>query len=92
MRAADTLRLHPDDDGSEIVLDSYQASVVAEYADLCDAVRGSDKRREQLKAGIVTQSAKKRASLVHKNETTDWMKSILSSRAVACRRCPARPK
>lgn len=53
LRAADTLRLHPDDDGSEIVLDAYQAGVVAEYADLCDAARGSDKRRDQLKAQIV---------------------------------------
>ena len=42
-------------------------------------VKALNERREQLKAGIVTQSAKKRASLVHKNETTDWMKSILSS-------------
>lgn len=53
LRAADTLRLHPDDDGSEIVLDSWQADVVREYADLCDAARGSDKRRDQLKAQIV---------------------------------------
>lgn len=53
LRAADTLRLHPDDDGSEIVLDAYQAGVVAEYADLCDAAKGSDKRRDQLKAQIV---------------------------------------
>ena len=42
-------------------------------------VKALNERREQLKAGIVTQSAKKRASLVHKNETTDWMKGILSS-------------
>jgi len=42
-------------------------------------VKALNERREQLKAGIVTQSAKKRASLVRKNETTDWMKGILSS-------------
>lgn len=34
-------------------------------------------RREQLKAGIITSSAKKRASLVRKNETTDKMRSTL---------------
>lgn len=42
-------------------------------------VKALNERREQLKAGIVTQSAKKRASLVRKNETTDWMRGILSS-------------
>ncbi|MFM5924968.1 MAG: type II secretion system F family protein [Novosphingobium sp.] len=42
-------------------------------------VKALNERREQLKAGIVTQSAKKRASLVRKNETTDKMKDTLSS-------------
>ncbi|HOB12805.1 MAG TPA: type II secretion system F family protein [Novosphingobium sp.] len=42
-------------------------------------VKALNERREQLKAGIVTQSAKKRASLVRKTETTDKMKDTLSS-------------
>ena len=42
-------------------------------------VKALNDRREQLKAGIVTQTAKKRAKLVRKNETTDKMKDTLSS-------------
>jgi tight adherence protein C len=42
-------------------------------------VKALNDRREQLKAGIVTHSAKKRASLVRKNETTDKMKDTLNS-------------
>ena len=42
-------------------------------------VKSLNERREQLKAGIVTQTAKKRASLVRKNETTDKMRDTLSS-------------
>jgi len=42
-------------------------------------VKALNERREQLKAGIVTSNAKKRASLVRKNETTDKMKDTLQS-------------
>ncbi|WP_088307169.1 type II secretion system F family protein [Novosphingobium sp. B 225] len=42
-------------------------------------VKALNERREQLKAGIVTQTAKKRASLVRKTETTDKMRDTLSS-------------
>jgi tight adherence protein C len=42
-------------------------------------VKALNDRREQLKAGIVTATAKKRASLVRKNETTDKMRDTLSS-------------
>lgn len=42
-------------------------------------VKALNERREQLKAGIITHTAKKRASLVRKNETTDKMRSTLSS-------------
>ncbi|MEQ1494168.1 MAG: type II secretion system F family protein [Novosphingobium sp.] len=42
-------------------------------------VKALNDRREQLKSGIVTQSAKKRASLVRNTETTDKMKDTLSS-------------
>ena len=42
-------------------------------------VKALNDRREELKAGIMTQSAKKRASLVRKNETTDKMKEMLNT-------------
>ncbi|MFC0588464.1 type II secretion system F family protein [Novosphingobium aquiterrae] len=42
-------------------------------------VKALNERREQLKSGIVTQSAKKRAKIVRKNETTDKMRDTLSS-------------
>ena len=42
-------------------------------------VKALNERREQLKAGIITQTAKKRAKLVRKSETTDKMKDTLSS-------------
>ncbi len=40
-------------------------------------VKALNERREQLKSGIVTSSARKRASLVRKNEATDRMRSML---------------
>ena len=40
-------------------------------------VKALNARREQLKAGIVTATAKKRQSLVRKSETTDKMKDTL---------------
>ena len=39
----------------------------------------NDERREQLKAGITASTAKKRAKIVHKNDTTDKMRSTLQS-------------
>ena len=42
-------------------------------------VKALNERREQLKAGITTSSAKKRASLVRKTDTTDKMRDTLSS-------------
>ncbi|MEY4472647.1 MAG: hypothetical protein RL671_951 [Pseudomonadota bacterium] len=42
-------------------------------------VKALNERRDQLKSGIVTQTAKKRASLVRKSETADKMKDTLSS-------------
>ncbi|MFM2301348.1 MAG: hypothetical protein RLZZ84_1084 [Pseudomonadota bacterium] len=41
-------------------------------------VKALNERREQLKAGIVTLTAKKRASLVRKNQTTDRMRELLA--------------
>lgn len=40
-------------------------------------VKALNERRDELKSGILTQSARKRASLVRKSETTDWMKEAL---------------
>ncbi len=42
-------------------------------------VKSLNERRDQLKSGIITQTAKKRASLVRKNETADKMKDTLSA-------------
>ncbi len=42
-------------------------------------VKALNERREQLKAGIVASAGKRRAKLNQKNETTDRMRSVLSS-------------
>jgi len=42
-------------------------------------VKSLNARREELKAGVITASAKKRASIVRKSETTDKLKDSLSS-------------
>ncbi len=41
-------------------------------------VKALNDRREQLKAGITASTAKRRAKLVQKNETTDQMRALLS--------------
>lgn len=42
-------------------------------------VKALNDRREQLKAGIITQTAKKRAQLIRKNETTDKVRETLAT-------------
>ncbi|MET0588453.1 MAG: type II secretion system F family protein [Novosphingobium sp.] len=42
-------------------------------------VKALNERREQLKSGIITNTARKRVSIVRKNETTDRLSSLLSS-------------
>ena len=42
-------------------------------------VKALNERREQLKAGIIASTGKRRAKLVKKNQTTDQMRSFLSS-------------
>ncbi|AUW59874.1 pilus assembly protein TadC [Sphingobium sp. SCG-1] len=42
-------------------------------------VKALNERREQLKAGITASTAKRRAKLVQKNQTTDRMRSLLSN-------------
>jgi tight adherence protein C len=55
----------------------YAATTVRDP--MAKRVKALNERREQLKAGIVTTNAKRRAKLTQKNETTDRMKSLLSS-------------
>jgi tight adherence protein C len=42
-------------------------------------VKALNERREQLKAGITASTGKRRAKIVHQNDTTDRMHSLLSS-------------
>jgi len=55
----------------------YTATTVRDP--MAGRVKALSERREQLKAGIVASSGKRRAKLTQKNETTDRMKSLLSS-------------
>ncbi len=55
----------------------YAATTVRDP--MAKRVKALNERREQLKAGIVAPTAKRRAKLNQKNETTDRMKSFLSS-------------
>src|SRR3954468_21952776 len=45
-------------------------------------VKALNDRREQLKAGITASTSKRRAKLVQKNDTTDRIRSLLSSMKV----------
>jgi tight adherence protein C len=60
-----------------VMLAIYAAVTVRDP--MAKRVKALAERREQLKAGIVTGSAKKRASLIRKNETTDRLKGTLQS-------------
>jgi tight adherence protein C len=42
-------------------------------------VKALNERREQLKAGIVASTSKRRAKLTNQNETTDRMRTLLKS-------------
>lgn len=55
----------------------YAASTVRDP--MARRVKALNERREQLKAGITASTAKKRARLVRKNETTDRMRKFLGS-------------
>ena len=55
----------------------YMATTVRDP--MAARVKALNERREQLKAGIVASTGKRRAKLTNKNETTDRMKSLLSS-------------
>jgi tight adherence protein C len=70
--------------GSLLVAVAAMAVMLAIYAavtvrdPMAKRVKALNERREQLKAGIVTASAKKRQSIVRRNETTDQLRSFLS--------------
>jgi tight adherence protein C len=55
----------------------YTATTVRDP--MAGRVKALNERREQLKAGIVASTGKRRAKLTQKNETTDRIKSLLSS-------------
>lgn len=59
-----------------VFLAIYAAVTVSDP--MAKRVKALNERREQLKAGITASTAKKRVSLVKKNETTDQMRVILS--------------
>ncbi len=63
-----------------VILAIYAAVTVKDP--MAKRVKALNERREELKAGIVTASAKKRASLVRKTDTTDAMKERLEGMKV----------
>ena len=60
-----------------VVVAIYAATTV--HDPMIRRVRILNERREQLKAGITASTAKRRAKLVRKNETTNRMRGMLSS-------------
>ena len=60
-----------------VIIAIYAAATVRNP--MAKRVKALNERREQLKVGITTSTAKRRAKLVNKNETTDKMRSFLSS-------------
>ena len=63
-----------------VMLAVYAAVTVKDP--MAKRVKALNDRREELKAGIVTATAKKRQSLVRKSETTDKMREALSGMKV----------
>jgi tight adherence protein C len=71
--------------GSILVAVAAMAVMLAIYAavtvrdPMAKRVKALNERREQLKAGIVTASARKRTSIVRRNQTTDQIRGFLES-------------
>ncbi len=63
-----------------VMMAIYAAATVRDP--MAKRVKALNERREQLKAGIVTASTKRRAKLTQTNETRDRMKSLLGSMRV----------
>jgi len=55
----------------------YAASTVRDP--MARRVKALNERREQLKAGITASTGKRRTKIVHQNDTTDRMRSLLSA-------------
>ncbi|RJF86129.1 type II secretion system F family protein [Sphingomonas cavernae] len=60
-----------------ILVAIYAATTVRDP--MAKRVKSLNERREQLKAGIVASTSKRRAKLVHQSETTDRIRSFLKS-------------
>jgi tight adherence protein C len=60
-----------------VLLAIYAAITVRDP--MAKRVKALNERREQLKAGIVTSSARKRTSIVRRNQTTDQIRGFLES-------------
>ncbi len=58
----------------------YAATTVRDP--MAKRVKALNDRREQLKAGIVASTSKRRAKLQNKSETADWIRSLLASMKV----------
>jgi len=63
-----------------VILAIYAAITVRDP--MAKRVKALNERREELKAGIITASAKKRTSLIRKSEATDRMRETLASMKV----------
>ncbi len=63
-----------------VMLAIYAATTVRDP--MAKRVKALNERREQLKAGITASTSKRRAKLVQKSETTDKIRSLLSSMKV----------
>jgi len=63
-----------------VLVTIYLAATVRDP--MAKRVRALNDRREQLKAGITASASKRRAKIVHQNDTTDRMRSLLSSMKV----------
>ncbi len=60
-----------------VIVALYAATTVRDP--MAKRVKALNDRREQLKAGIVASTSKRRAKLTQKNETTDMLRTVLSS-------------
>ncbi len=60
-----------------VMLAIYAAVTVRDP--MAKRVKALNERREQLKAGIVTATARKRTSIVRRNQTTDQIRGFLES-------------
>jgi tight adherence protein C len=60
-----------------VLLAIYSAATVRDP--MSGRLKALNERREQLKAGITASTAKRRAKIVHQNDTTDRMRTFLKS-------------